>query len=227
MEAGSRQLRLSFTFGHEMIGYRRAVTTGPSTGWRSSARGVRTGSQNRNPVSGAPPHLWHRSSSSSIKPSSGSAPFALGYAGSVSPTVLRVKGFRFYFFSREERRAHVHVQHADGEAKFWIDPAVELAANFSLKPKQVTEAQRLIEEHLNEIRGAWAKHFPSGSPLTGSGCSWANASCLCPSTSSPGSGRRQFGKLRTSSFQVHTTCIGQTSTSIWRWNPSNTRRNTL
>jgi len=26
---------------------------------------------------------------------------------------------------------------------------------------------------------------------------------------------------------VRTTCIGQTSTSIWRWNPSNTRRNTL
>jgi len=40
------------------------------------------------------------------------------------------KGFRFYFFSREERRQHVHVQHADGEAKFWTDPGVELAANF-------------------------------------------------------------------------------------------------
>ena len=88
---------------------------------------------------------------------------ALSYAGCVSPTVLRVKGFRFYFFSREERRAHIHVQHADGEAKFWIDPSVELAVNFSLKPKQVVEAQKLIEEHLDEIRGAWAKHFPGGS----------------------------------------------------------------
>ena len=47
--------------------------------------------------------------------------------------------------------------------KFWIDPNVELAANFSLKPKQVTEAQSLIEEHLDEIRSAWAKHFPGGS----------------------------------------------------------------
>jgi hypothetical protein len=81
----------------------------------------------------------------------------------VSPTVLRAKGFRFYFFSREERRSHVHVQHADGEAKFWIDPDVELAANFSLKPKQVAEAQSLIEEYLDEIRSAWAKHFPGGS----------------------------------------------------------------
>ncbi|HUE89763.1 MAG TPA: DUF4160 domain-containing protein, partial [Vicinamibacterales bacterium] len=46
---------------------------------------------------------------------------ALGYPVWVSPTVLRVKGFRFYFFSREEPRAHVHVQHAEGEAKFWIE----------------------------------------------------------------------------------------------------------
>lgn len=81
----------------------------------------------------------------------------------MSPTVLRVKGWRLYFFSREERRGHVHVHHADGEAKFWINPAVELAANFGLKPKQIMEVQTLIEEHLNEIRAAWAKHFPGGS----------------------------------------------------------------
>jgi hypothetical protein len=78
----------------------------------------------------------------------------------VSPTILRVKGFRFYFFSREEPRAHVHVQHAEGEAKFWIEPAVELHANYGLKAKRLAEAQTLVEEHANEIRNAWAKHFP-------------------------------------------------------------------
>jgi hypothetical protein len=41
------------------------------------------------------------------------------YPDDVSPTVLRARGFRFYFFSREEVRPHVHVQHAEGEAKFW------------------------------------------------------------------------------------------------------------
>jgi len=54
----------------------------------------------------------------------------------------------------------VHVQHADGEAKFWIDPAPELEANYGLKAQQVTEVQKLIEEHLDEIRAAWARHFP-------------------------------------------------------------------
>jgi hypothetical protein len=62
----------------------------------------------------------------------------------VSPTVLRARGFRFYFFSREERRAHVHVQHAEGEAKFWIEPSVELHANYGLKAKRLAEAQTLV-----------------------------------------------------------------------------------
>jgi hypothetical protein len=54
----------------------------------------------------------------------------------------------------------VHVQHAEGEAKFWIEPAVELHANYGLKDKRLAEARTLVEEHLNEIRNAWATHFP-------------------------------------------------------------------
>ena len=77
----------------------------------------------------------------------------------MSPTILRVRGFRFHFFSREEPRAHVHVQHAEGEAKFWIDPGVELQANYGLKPKRLAESQQLVEEHVDEIRNAWATHF--------------------------------------------------------------------
>lgn len=50
----------------------------------------------------------------------------------VSPTVLRAGGYRFYFFSREEVRVHVHVQHADGRAKFWLEPQVGLAQNYEL-----------------------------------------------------------------------------------------------
>jgi hypothetical protein len=76
----------------------------------------------------------------------------------VSPTVLRVRGF--YFFSREEPRLHVHVQHANGEAKFWIEPTIELALNHGLKPRQIHEVEQLIEEHLDEIRRAWDAHFP-------------------------------------------------------------------
>lgn len=40
----------------------------------------------------------------------------------MSPTVFREKGYRFFFFSREESRMHVHVVSGDGEAKFWLEP---------------------------------------------------------------------------------------------------------
>jgi hypothetical protein len=44
-----------------------------------------------------------------------------------------------------------------------VETGWELAVNYSLKPKQVTEAEPPIEERLDEIRSAWAKHLPSGS----------------------------------------------------------------
>ena len=78
----------------------------------------------------------------------------------MSPTVFREGQYRFFFFSREERRAHIHVQHATGEAKFWIEPAVELARNYGLSPRRLATALRLIQEHRNEIRKAWSEHFP-------------------------------------------------------------------
>jgi uncharacterized protein DUF4160 len=55
---------------------------------------------------------------------------------------------------------HVHVYHANGEAKFWLEPMVELSVNYGLNTARVNEASKLIEEHLDEIRRAWAKHFP-------------------------------------------------------------------
>ena len=77
----------------------------------------------------------------------------------MSPTVFRYKGYRFYFFSREEERTHVHVHCADGEAKFWIEPAVSLAKNWGLSGAQVTELTRVATEHKDEIAEAWRTHF--------------------------------------------------------------------
>jgi hypothetical protein len=43
----------------------------------------------------------------------------------MSPTILREKGYRFFFFSREESRIHVHITCPEGEAKFWLEPVGE------------------------------------------------------------------------------------------------------
>jgi hypothetical protein len=78
----------------------------------------------------------------------------------MSPTVLRHVEFRFYFFSREEPRCHVRVFCPDGEAKFWLDPKIELAQNYGMNKRQLRAAQRLIEGHQDGIRDAWRRHFP-------------------------------------------------------------------
>ncbi len=77
----------------------------------------------------------------------------------MSPTVFKARGYRFYFFSREETRPHIHVHHATGEAKFWLDPEIEPARNYGLSPTRLNTARRLIMEHENEIRTAWEEHF--------------------------------------------------------------------
>jgi hypothetical protein len=77
----------------------------------------------------------------------------------VSPTIFRERGFRFFFFSREEPRMHVHVYCGHGEAKFWMGPDIELAQNYGLTAKDLRIARKLIKEHENEIRSAWRKYF--------------------------------------------------------------------
>lgn len=77
----------------------------------------------------------------------------------MSPTVFRELGYRFFFFSREEERMHVHVQAAEGEAKFWLEPEIELATNYHFSGKQLKELELLIGIHYNELVSSWKKHF--------------------------------------------------------------------
>ena len=77
----------------------------------------------------------------------------------MAPTIVRDGQFRLFFFSREETRIHVHVAHPDGEAKFWLTPAVSLAVNAGLSPTQIKQAQAVVEAHLPEIENAWHRHF--------------------------------------------------------------------
>ena len=78
----------------------------------------------------------------------------------MSPTIFKKAGLRFYFFSREEDRPHVHVQGDRGEAKYWLEPEIVLAQNFGLSRASLGTALRLIQEYEDEIRAAWKKHFP-------------------------------------------------------------------
>ena len=48
---------------------------------------------------------------------------------------------------------------AEGEAKFWLEPEIELAKNYRYSRKQLKNIEQLIEEHYHEIVSAWKEHF--------------------------------------------------------------------
>ena len=50
---------------------------------------------------------------------------------------------------------HIHVQTPDGEAKFWMEPIIELAEAIKLKPKELNKLKKIIIEHQEEIINAW------------------------------------------------------------------------
>ena len=117
----------------------------------------------------------------------------------MSPTVLRKAGYRFFFFSREETRIHVHVHTANGEAKFWLEPEIELARNhrltqFSCKTFALSSRSTMTAslQHGGSIsQGVEVSHISAHGfwLLAGDARSYS-----CRSRISHGSGTRRLGK---------------------------------
>ena len=77
----------------------------------------------------------------------------------MSPTILCEKGYRFFFFSREETRMHVHIHSENGEAKFWLEPEIELAKNYRLSRLELKQIENIIEDHYDSFTAVWQRHF--------------------------------------------------------------------
>jgi hypothetical protein len=54
---------------------------------------------------------------------------------------------------------HVHITSGDGEAKFWLEPEIELAKNYKYSRKQLKKIELFVEEHYDELVSAWNQHF--------------------------------------------------------------------
>jgi hypothetical protein len=68
------------------------------------------------------------------------------------PTVLRIDGFRFHFYSDESNEPpHIHVAASEGECKFWLAPIV-LAKNVGLKPYTIRQIEKLVFENAEYLK---------------------------------------------------------------------------
>jgi uncharacterized protein DUF4160 len=75
------------------------------------------------------------------------------------PTVLRSGPYRFFFYSNEgSEPPHVHVEAGAHVAKFWLAP-ISLARAGGFSEREIGKIQRIVEQHRDELIGAWDAHF--------------------------------------------------------------------
>lgn len=75
------------------------------------------------------------------------------------PTILRIRGYRFFFFSNERSEpSHIHVEQAERYAKFWVEP-ISLAGNVGFRSSELTELRALVEAHQTLFLEKWNEFF--------------------------------------------------------------------
>lgn len=75
------------------------------------------------------------------------------------PTVMRIGGFRFFFYSNENKEPkHIHIRSGDAEAKFWLDD-VGLVWNHGFNERQVRQIEEYINENLLALKDSWIEFF--------------------------------------------------------------------
>lgn len=76
------------------------------------------------------------------------------------PTVLRVRGFRFFFYTQEGREpAHTHVESGGNEAKFWLVP-VAPAFSRGYADHELRRIEAIIAENIGVLEDAWQRVHP-------------------------------------------------------------------
>ena len=75
------------------------------------------------------------------------------------PTVARIGRYRFFFFSNEGGEPpHVHVEAADGYAKFWLEP-VGLGRSVGFRAGELTRVRKLVMVHRDRFKERWDEYF--------------------------------------------------------------------
>ena len=75
------------------------------------------------------------------------------------PTVLRIDGHRFFFYSNEGfEPVHIHVETGNKAAKFWLSP-VALAYSHGYNSGELKKVRQIVIDHADTFVGAWHDYF--------------------------------------------------------------------
>jgi len=74
------------------------------------------------------------------------------------PVVLRVHGYKFFFYEADvaNEPPHVHIGKDGNEAKFWLDP-VKIARGGKFRKSDLRDIERIIADNLQFLLSTWEK----------------------------------------------------------------------
>ncbi|MGN4975802.1 DUF4160 domain-containing protein [Aeromonas caviae] len=78
------------------------------------------------------------------------------------PVILRINGYRFFFYSNEGdplEPAHIHVSNAGNEAKIWLEPEAFLSRNDGFGARELREFIAIATEHRVFFAEKWHEYF--------------------------------------------------------------------
>jgi len=74
------------------------------------------------------------------------------------PTVLRIEGFRFFFFSDEHTPSHIHIEKGDGYARIELE-TIKITDSYNLNSKELKKLRLLVQDNNDKLIKAWNEYF--------------------------------------------------------------------
>jgi len=73
------------------------------------------------------------------------------------PTLLRLNGFRFFFYLDDHEPKHIHVVKGQKSAKINLDTLEVIKSN--MKANSLAQALSIVQEHQTYLLGKWNEYF--------------------------------------------------------------------
>ncbi|MBN2824110.1 MAG: DUF4160 domain-containing protein [Campylobacterales bacterium] len=74
------------------------------------------------------------------------------------PTVLKIEGFRFFFFTNEHLPKHIHIEKGDGYARIELETS-QITDSYNLSSKEIKKLLKIVKEHNDELLRSWNEYF--------------------------------------------------------------------
>lgn len=74
------------------------------------------------------------------------------------PTILKIDGYRFFFFSNEHNPEHIHIEKGDLYVRVEL-ASLKVTDSFNINSKELKKLLKLVKENQTKLQGAWDEYF--------------------------------------------------------------------